>query len=63
MDRVRRAVRDLPDDATVEDAIERLVVLHKVQRGLDQARSGEGLLTQAAVEAHFEQRRADREAA
>lgn len=40
-ERVLEAVRDLPDDATVEDAIERLYFLAKVERGLRQAEAGE----------------------
>ena len=36
-----RALSDLPDDATVEDAIERLLLLSKVEEGLSQARRGE----------------------
>ena len=36
-----RAIQDLPDDATVEDAMERLYFLAKIERGLEQAREGE----------------------
>lgn len=36
-----RAMQDLPDDATVEDAIERLYFLAKVERGLEQSEAGE----------------------
>ncbi|PYS45133.1 MAG: hypothetical protein DMF71_01125 [Acidobacteria bacterium] len=32
-----RAIQDLPDDATLEDAMERLYFLAKVERGLDQS--------------------------
>ena len=32
-----RAIQDLPDDATVEDAMERLYFLAKIERGLEQA--------------------------
>ena len=32
-----RTIQDLPDDATVEDAIERLYFLAKVERGLEQS--------------------------
>lgn len=39
--RVLEAVRDLPDDATVEDAMERLYFVAKVEEGLRQAESGE----------------------
>ena len=60
--RARHAVDGLPDDASMEDAIARLVVLHKVQVGLDQVRRGEDMMTQAEAEAHFARRRAAREA-
>jgi hypothetical protein len=36
-----RAVLDLPEDATVEDAMERLYFLAKVERGLQQSESDE----------------------
>ena len=32
-----RAIQDLPDDATVEDAMERLYFLAKIERGLEQS--------------------------
>jgi hypothetical protein len=32
-----RAIQELPDDATVEDAMERLYFLAKVERGLGQS--------------------------
>ena len=41
--KVLEAVEQLPDDATVEDAIERLYFLAKVERGLAQAESGPGV--------------------
>jgi len=31
------AIQDLPDDATVEDAMERLYLLAKIERGLEQS--------------------------
>ncbi|HBB98844.1 MAG TPA: hypothetical protein DC054_25995 [Blastocatellia bacterium] len=34
-----RVIQDLPDDATVEDAMERLYFLSKVNRGLEQSDS------------------------
>lgn len=40
-ERVLEAVRALPDDATIEDAIERLYFLAKLERGLRQAEAGE----------------------
>ena len=54
-----RAVSDLPDDATLDDVFERLYVLHKIERGLKDAREGE-TMTQDEVEAYFRQRRASR---
>jgi predicted transcriptional regulator len=38
---VIEAVRDLPDDATVEDAMERLYFLAKLDEGIRQADSGQ----------------------
>jgi len=42
-ERVIEAVHDLPDDATIEDAMERLLLLSKVQKGIDQADAGHTL--------------------
>jgi predicted transcriptional regulator len=36
-------VEHLPDDATVEDAMERLYFLAKIERGLEQSEAGLGL--------------------
>ena len=38
---ILKAVADLPEDATVEDAIERLLLLSKIEQGLEQSRRGE----------------------
>jgi predicted transcriptional regulator len=35
-----RAVQDLPEDATLVDAIERLYFLAKIERGLEQSEAG-----------------------
>jgi len=32
-----KAIQELPDDATVEDAMERLYFLAKIERGLEQS--------------------------
>lgn len=40
-EKVIQAVRDLPDDATVEDAMERLLLLAKIERGIEQADAGQ----------------------
>lgn len=37
---ILRAIEQLPDDADFEQAMERLYLLYKVQRGLEQADSG-----------------------
>ena len=34
------AVSDLPDDASIEDAMERLLLLSKIDRGLQQVENG-----------------------
>ncbi len=36
-----KALQNLPDDATLEDAMERLYLLYKVERGLAQADAGQ----------------------
>jgi len=46
--RVIEAVEALPADATVEDAMERLYFLAKIERGLEQADSGDTLTHQEA---------------
>jgi hypothetical protein len=35
-----KAIQELPEDATVEDAMERLYLLYKVERGIAQADAG-----------------------
>jgi predicted transcriptional regulator len=39
-EKIIEAVEDLPDDASIEDAMERLLFLAKVERGLRQADAG-----------------------
>ena len=41
--KVLEAVRKLPPDATLEDAIERLILLAKIERGLAELDAGEGV--------------------
>ena len=36
-----QAVQALPDDASIEDAMERLFLLAKIERGIQQADAGE----------------------
>ena len=45
-----KAIEELPDDANVEDALERLYLLYKIDRGIKQADAGE-LISQE--EAHL----------
>jgi predicted transcriptional regulator len=40
-ERMVNAVRDLPDNASIEDAMEKLLLLSKIDRGLDQVENGE----------------------
>ena len=37
------AIESLPADATIEDAIERLVLLAKIDRGLTEVRNGKAI--------------------
>ena len=38
---VIEAVNDLPDNAGIEDAMERLLLLAKIERGIEQADAGQ----------------------
>ena len=38
---ILKAIADLPDEANVEDALERLYLLYKVDKGIKQADAGE----------------------
>ena len=42
-DRIIRALENLPQDATFEDAIERLVFLAKIEAGLAELTTGKGI--------------------
>jgi predicted transcriptional regulator len=42
-ERMIEAIRELPPDASVDDAIERLVFLAKIDEGLAQLDRGEGI--------------------
>ncbi len=42
-ERILEALRDLPADATVDDAIERLVFMAKVEEGLAQLDAGQSI--------------------
>lgn len=45
---ILKAKQDLPDDAGVEDALDKLYLLYKLERGIQQADRGE-LLSQEEV--------------
>jgi predicted transcriptional regulator len=47
-DRVLAAVRELPEDATVEDAMERIYFLAKVEEGERQADAGQTVSSEEA---------------
>lgn len=47
-ERILRAVANLPDDATIEDAIDSLVLLAKIDCGVRQLDAGEGVSHKAA---------------
>jgi predicted transcriptional regulator len=42
-DQMIEAIRELPPDASIDDAIERLVFLAKIEEGLAQLDRGEGI--------------------
>ncbi|MEN6627696.1 MAG: hypothetical protein ABFD69_15835 [Candidatus Sumerlaeia bacterium] len=46
-EKVIQTVQQLPDDASIEDVMERLLVLAKIERGLAQADRGETLSHEA----------------
>jgi len=48
-----QAIQDLPDDATLEDAMERLYFLAKIERGLAQSDAGD-TISHAEIKARFQ---------
>ena len=42
-EKVLEAVKSLPDDASIEDAMERLLFLAKIEKGIQQADAGESI--------------------
>ena len=57
--RIVQAVEELPEDASLEDALERLLFLHKIEVGLRQVESGD-VVSLDEVEARLRKRRAAR---
>jgi predicted transcriptional regulator len=42
-ERILEALQDLPDDATLDDAIERLILLARIDTGLAELDAGKGI--------------------
>ena len=53
-DQILKAIQDLPDDATVESAMERLYLLYKIEQGIEQADRGQ-VVSQEEVKRCMEQ--------
>jgi hypothetical protein len=51
--KILKAIQDLPDDATVESAMERLYLLGKIEQGIEQADRGQ-VVSQEAVKRRME---------
>ena len=45
---ILKALENLPEDASIEDAIDRLVFLSKIERGLQQAKGGQTISQEEA---------------
>lgn len=53
-DQILKAIQDLPDDATVESAMERLYLLYKIDQCIEQADRGQ-VVSQEEVKRRMEQ--------
>ncbi len=53
-DQILKAIQDLPDDTTVESAMERLYVLYKIEQGIEQADRGQ-VVSQEEAKRRMEQ--------
>lgn len=49
-DKVIKAIQELPPDASIEDAMEKLYLLYKIDRGIKQADSGQKVSQKEAKE-------------
>ena len=47
-EKIHKAVDDMPDEFSVEDLLEKIIFLHKVERGLEQSDNGEVVSTEEA---------------
>ena len=45
---VLKSLKDLPEEFMVDDAIDRLIVLHKMNKGRQEIKEGKGLTTEQA---------------
>lgn len=45
---VLKSLKDLPDEFPLDDAIDRLIVLHKINKGRQEIKEGKGLTTEQA---------------
>ncbi len=45
---VLKSLRDLPEEFPVDDAIDRLILLHKLNKGKAEIKAGKGLTTEQA---------------
>ena len=52
---ILKALEDLPEDASIEEAMERLYLLYKVDRGLKQVEAGK-TVSQAEAKARLQKR-------
>ncbi len=48
-DKVIKAIQELPPDASIEDAMEKLYLLYKIDRGIKQADSGKKVSQKEAL--------------
>ena len=51
-EQILKAMSELPDDASIEEAMERLYLLYKIERGIGQADAGQKV-TQAEARARM----------
>ena len=54
--RIAKTINELPEDVTIEEAIDQLILLHKIQTGLKET----GGKTQQEIEQQFKKRRKTR---
>ena len=45
---VLKSLKELPDEFSVDEAIDRLILLHKINKGREEIKQGKGLRTEQA---------------